>query len=62
MGDWKFNKGEWGEAYVFLRLLGVGRIFGANREFKKDENVYNKTDGQRTVRLNGFTCCCCDNP
>ena len=40
MGDWKFNKGEWGEAYVFLRLLGVGRIFGANREFKKDENVY----------------------
>lgn len=37
---WEFNYGEWTEAYVFLRLLGNGRIYGADSNFQRDENVY----------------------
>lgn len=37
---WEFNYGEWTEAYVFLRLLGNGRIYAADRNFVRDENVY----------------------
>ncbi len=37
---WEFNYGEWTEAYVFLRLLGNGRIYAAGRNFERDENVY----------------------
>lgn len=40
MAVWKFNKGEWTEAYVFLRLLGDGRIYGASTELTKDEATY----------------------
>ena len=37
---WEFNFGEWTEAYVFLRLLGNGRIYAADSNFEKDDNVY----------------------
>lgn len=37
---WEFNYGEWTEAYVFLSLLGEGKIYGANELFQKDPNVY----------------------
>lgn len=37
---WEFNYGEWTEAYVFLRLLGSGRIYAADRNFEQDDNVY----------------------
>ena len=37
---WEFNKGEWTEAYVFLRLLGDGRIYGASADLVKDELTY----------------------
>ena len=37
---WEFNKGEWTEAYVFLRLLGDGRLYGASAELVKDEQTY----------------------
>lgn len=37
---WEFNYGEWTEAYVFLRLLGNGRIYAADRDFNRDEKVY----------------------
>ena len=37
---WAFNKGEWTEAYVFLRLLGDGRIYGANANLQRDERIY----------------------
>jgi DNA (cytosine-5)-methyltransferase 1 len=40
MGVWEFNRGEWTEAYVFLRLLGEGRLYGANVDLKKDELTY----------------------
>ncbi len=40
MGVWKFNKGEWTESYVFLRLLGRGRIYGANRDLRQDDTLY----------------------
>lgn len=37
---WEFNKGEWTEAYVFLKLLGSGRIYGAKPDLTKDANVF----------------------
>ena len=37
---WTFNKGEWTEAYVFLKLLGNKRIYGATNGLEKDPNVY----------------------
>lgn len=37
---WTFNRGEWTEAYVFLKLLGNGRIYGATNGLEKDPNVY----------------------
>lgn len=40
MAVWEFNKGEWTEAYVFLRLLGDGRIYGASANLTKDERTY----------------------
>jgi len=40
MGVWEFNRGEWTEAYVFLRLLGDGRIYGASADLIKDELTY----------------------
>lgn len=33
---WRFNRGEWTEAYVFLKLLSDGKIYGATEDFKKD--------------------------
>ena len=40
MAVWQFNRGEWTEAYVFMRLLGDGRIYGASSELKKDDSTY----------------------
>ena len=40
MAVWEFNRGEWTEAYVFLRLLGDGRIYGASVDLVKDELTY----------------------
>ena len=37
---WQFNRGEWTEAYVFMRLLGDGRIYGASSELTKDDSTY----------------------
>lgn len=37
---WAFNYGEWTEAYVFLRLLGNGRIYAADGNFERNANVY----------------------
>jgi len=40
MAVWEFNRGEWTEAYVFLRLLGDGRLYGASADLVKDEQTY----------------------
>lgn len=40
MAVWQFNRGEWTEAYVFMRLLGDGRIYGASSNLKKDYSTY----------------------
>ena len=40
MAVWEFNRGEWTEAYVFFRLLGDGRIYGASADLVKDEQTY----------------------
>ncbi len=40
MAVWQFNRGEWTEAYVFMRLLGDDRIYGASSELKKDDSTY----------------------
>lgn len=36
----KGNKGEWSEVYAFLRLLAVGKIFAADKNLHKLEDVY----------------------
>lgn len=40
MAVWQFNKGEWTEAYVFMRLLGDGRIYSASSELERDDSTY----------------------
>lgn len=40
MAVWLFNRGEWTEAYVFMRLLGDGRIYGASSDLTKDDSIY----------------------
>lgn len=40
MAIWQFNRGEWTEAYVFMRLLGDGRIYGAASDLQKDNSTY----------------------
>lgn len=40
MAEWNFNKGEWTEAYVFMRLLGDGRIYGASSDLTRDDSTY----------------------
>jgi hypothetical protein len=36
----KGNKGEWIEIYVLLKLLGDGKIYAADENIKKIEDVY----------------------
>lgn len=40
MAVWQFNRGEWTEAYVFMRLLGDGRVYGASSELKREDSIY----------------------
>ena len=40
MAVWEFNRGEWTEAYVFMRLLGDGRIYGADANLQKNLDVF----------------------
>ena len=40
MSNLRGNKGEWSEAYVLLRLLGDGRIYAADENLHKIENIY----------------------
>ncbi len=34
------NKGEWSEMYVLLRLLGDGKIYAADENVHKIEDIY----------------------
>lgn len=34
------NKGEWSEIYVFLRLLAVGKLYAANENLDRIDNVF----------------------
>lgn len=34
------NKGEWSELYVFMKLLGQGRVYAANEKVEKIDEVY----------------------
>lgn len=40
MSIWDFNRGEWTEAYVFLYLLGSGRLYGANENQLRNDLTY----------------------
>lgn len=37
---WSFNIGEWTEAYVFLKLLGVGRVYGTDANNVLSTKIY----------------------
>ena len=34
------NKGEWSEIYVFLRLLGLGKLYAADANLNKIDDVF----------------------
>lgn len=36
------NKGEWSEFYTFLKLLADGKIYAADKDLKKNENIFYK--------------------
>lgn len=36
----KYNKGEWSEAYAFVKLLGDGKVYAADRDLNKNEDEY----------------------
>lgn len=36
------NKGEWSEFYTFLKLLADGRIYAADKDLNKNENIFYK--------------------
>lgn len=36
----KYNKGEWSEAYAFVKLLGEGKVHAADSELNKKTNEY----------------------
>lgn len=36
----KGNKGEWSEIYVLLRLLADGKVYAADSDLNKLENIY----------------------
>lgn len=36
----KMNKGEWSEAYVFLKLLADGKLYAADKDLNKIESIY----------------------
>lgn len=48
-GEWiSGNKGEWSELYVFFKVLGDGRIYGADGNIKRKPDVY--LDVNRVIR------------
>lgn len=49
---WKYNRGEWSEAYVFLKLLADGKMFLQNKDGERTDSscsiksvVHNEKDG-----------------
>ncbi|MDO5607955.1 MAG: HpaII family restriction endonuclease [Capnocytophaga sp.] len=36
----KGNKGEWSEFYTFLKLLAEGKIYAADKDLNKNENIF----------------------
>ena len=34
------NKGEWSEIYVFLRLLEIGKLYAADADLNKIDDVF----------------------
>ena len=40
MSNLSGNKGEWSEIYVFLRLLEIGKLYAADSELNKIDNVF----------------------
>lgn len=58
------NKGEWSELYVFLKLLGEGKIYGADKnlnkirelcypvvEIKREQNLYKPNTSARKITI-----------
>ena len=40
------NRGEWSEAYAFLRLLTEGKLFAADENLNRIENMFFPRDGR----------------
>ncbi len=37
---WRYNRGEWSESYVFLKLLDEGVLYAADAELQKIDDIY----------------------
>ena len=52
------NKGEWSEIYVFLRLLEVGKLYAADADLNKMDDVfYNIINIVRGTGFEGYAIC-----
>lgn len=49
------NKGEWSELYVFLKLLSQGRVYAANENVEKMEDVFYPILKVRREEEKGYT-------
>ena len=42
------NKGEWSELYAFLKLLSLGRLYAADENVKRIDNVFFMIHAKKT--------------
>ena len=40
MSNLSGNKGEWSEVYAFLKLLGEGKLYGADSDLKRKDDIF----------------------
>lgn len=67
---WKYNRGEWSEAYAFLKLLSDGKMFLQNKDGERTDSscsiksvIHNEKDGSvfEFVRDDNSVKCMCNN-
>ena len=52
--DFRGNKGEWAEIYIFLKLLADGKLYAADRNLKKIDDTYLDENGRFHLNQSGL--------
>lgn len=47
------NKGEWGEIYTLLKLLGEGKVYAGDRDLNKIQNLFKSNHYDSSTRKGG---------